>query len=1208
MRCRLLKENGRPIRLALWVLGLVTCYLVCAGFALPHVLRLVLEQRISQALNTPGRVESLSFNPFTLKLTASNIAVPYPDDAGMFLHLERLELTPSFSSLFRLTPGIKELKLDNPVIDLTRFYNGKFSPQLFFTGQDAGTATPEAQTAGRTSVFPCVIYNFSINNGTLTFRDQIKNATQIVENINFTVPFASTLPTDHEIAVKPHFSATVNGRPLSCIGETRPFSNSLRTEFTLRAEELELERFREYIAPYTTLELKSGALFTFLKLRISREEGERIHFVLLGKAEISNLELAGPQGTVFKAARAGVDLENVRFGLRRIIINDVFLDSPVVTLRRAADGTVDWRNFFIPPQTAPAPARDDDNVELVAVESEAAPAPAPARDEDAASPPVLIVTKARIANGAVTWHDASVPGFAPHTIQNIHATLANMHLEGAGKADFSLEFGQGPSRFTATGKASLDPLRVEASVNMDRMPLAPFAGYLTQATGISLDGALGLKGDCAVEYGARTSIRLGEISLRDISAIPPGSGTPLLTARQLAMSDVMANLSARSVTVGRLSGSGVNAFPVRGKDGKLVLDIPAKQNAAPQADWQATIGNVQLDSTNITLTDHSPRHAAVLPFSDVRISASTLSTQPGRQWTADISTKPGKHGVLRLEAKGTFEPLALSFRIRADKADMTFLSPYLQEVVDLSLSEGHLNADVSGNLTPGKRRMRINAGGDAGLHGVSLTGRGKEIIGWGRLRAEKFRYHSTPRSIGALSVENLILNGPRVSVVVEEDGGNNIQRKLRQPPAKQTAPKAPAPLPRAAPPAHEPPVSPIPFSSLSLGGARITSGEIRLRNEGLQPPHLLRVDSLRIEMGKLSSEPASRGEFEGSFRLHGSPVTVEGRLNPLIAPFAAELAIDINDLDLTIFSQHMTKFTGHSIRRGELSARITLALDGLHVQGHSNLAIGRLDVSDKDPSSDAPDMPIRAAISLLRDLSGDISLSLPVSGRLDDPQFHIGGIMSTAIANTMLKAVTAPVRLVGGFFSLFAGKTRQERINFTAGEDRLRQRTSASLRSLIEDLPNRNRARLELIGAADMLEKVDIAAAGIMKKLREIKHGSLPEAEREATTPQRVRVGPHVNAEEYARLLREVYMAWPEKPEGATPKTAREMMRALRGSVSVSDDQVNALAEARAKAVRDELIRIDASLERRITIGPSRIMSDSGGERRIDSYVLINIR
>jgi hypothetical protein len=165
-----------------------------------------------------------------------------------------------------------------------------------------------------------------------------------------------------------------------------------------------------------------------------------------------------------------------------------------------------------------------------------------------------------------------------------------------------------------------------------------------------------------------------------------------------------------------------------------------------------------------------------------------------------------------------------------------------------------------------------------------------------------------------------------------------------------------------------------------------------------------------------------------------------------------------------------------------------------------------------------------------------------------------------------------------------------------------------SLRGLVETLPKRNRARLELVGVADMREKTDMTLAEIEKKMRKMKYDALPVAEREATTPNRIRVGMHVDAEEYARLLREVYMTRPDRPEGDAPGSAREMMLVLRRSVSVSDGRVHDLAQARAKAVRDELVRIDESFGRRITIGPSRIVSNDGERRRIDSCVLITIR
>jgi hypothetical protein len=619
--------------------------------------------------------------------------------------------------------------------------------------------------------------------------------------------------------------------------------------------------------------------------------------------------------------------------------------------------------------------------------------------------------------------------------------------------------------------------------------------------------------------------------------------------------------------------------------------MPAGQAGAPSSAWHTTIGNVQISSSSITLTDHSLREPAALPFSEIRLAASALSTRPGAQGKAEVSARPGRQGLLRLEAQGAFSPLAVSFRLRADRADLVPASPWLRKAVRLSLSEGFLDANVSGQIEGGRSgRIRLDVAGDAGLHGISLTAKGKEILGWGRLRTEKFRYRNLPRDIAAFSAETLILNGPRLSVTIGEDGISNIHRLLF-PPGAATVRKPSA----------------GPGIPLSIGGARVTSGEIRLWDERLAPPQLLKAENIRLEMGKVSSGPAERGELSGSLRLNGSPLVLDGALNPLATPVAGELSIETWDLDLTAFSRYAARFVGYPIRRGELSARIELALNGLEVNGRSELVLGRLEMGERDPLSEAPDVPIRTGIRLLRDVSGNISLSLPVSGRLDDPQFEIGGVIGKAVINTILKTAVTPVKLISGIFSFFLPVTRQERINFAPGDDRISGRMSESLSALVESLPRRGRVRLELIGSADLREKPDMTMAAIVKKVRKMKYDALPEAERATTDSDRVAVGGHVDAEEYARLLRAVYADWPEKPEGS-PQSTREMIRALRGGISIADAQVSELALARAKAVRDELVRIDETLGRRITLGAPRVMSGEGDERRIDSCVVISIR
>ena len=257
-------------------------------------------------------------------------------------------------------------------------------------------------------------------------------------------------------------------------------------------------------------------------------------------------------------------------------------------------------------------------------------------------------------------------------------------------------------------------------------------------------------------------------------------------------------------------------------------------------------------------------------------------------------------------------------------------------------------------------------------------------------------------------------------------------------------------------------------------------------------------------------------------------------------------------------------------------------------------------------------MPIKLAVSLLSDLNGDISLSLPVSGQLDDPQFRLGGIMAKVIANIMLKTVTSPISLLGGVFNLFTGTSGAdlEHIAFAPGEDRLDERALDSVQTLAKAMVKRPSLKLELTGLADIHEKTDIAKAAVMKKMRDMKYQALPKAERAMTTPDKMHVGPDVDAQEYAQLLSKIFASshlakTPSSKED--PQSTREMMRQLTINASISNGRISELAGARAKAVHEELVRIDASLASRITISPPNVTLDEAA-RKVDACVLTKMK
>lgn len=82
-------------------------------------------------------------------------------------------------------------------------------------------------------------------------------------------------------------------------------------------------------------------------------------------------------------------------------------------------------------------------------------------------------------------------------------------------------------------------------------------------------------------------------------------------------------------------------------------------------------------------------------------------------------------------------------------------------------------------------------------------------------------------------------------------------------------------------------------------------------------------------------------------------------------------------------------------------------------------------------------LPVKLATSLLKDVDGVIDLNVPVNGTLDDPKFRIGPIVWQIIKNILVKAVTAPFRLLG---SLFNGARTHSSCNLRRGRRRSTRR------------------------------------------------------------------------------------------------------------------------------------------------------------------------
>src|SRR5690606_15610491 len=141
-------------------------------------------------------------------------------------------------------------------------------------------------------------------------------------------------------------------------------------------------------------------------------------------------------------------------------------------------------------------------------------------------------------------------------------------------------------------------------------------------------------------------------------------------------------------------------------------------------------------------------------------------------------------------------------------------------------------------------------------------------------------------------------------------------------------------------------------------------------------------------------------------------------------------------------------------------------------------------------SEAAVDLPIRLAIALLKDTSGNIDIELPVAGDLNNPEFSVAPIVWQTLRNLVLRATQAPFKFIGGLAG--AGDNDLSQLSFGAGSDELDPRASQTLETLAAALKERPNLILEVEGtSAPVVDGPVLAAQRVDREIHQLAHSQM---------------------------------------------------------------------------------------------------------------------
>ena len=376
---------------------------VVGYFAIPAAARWGIETVGSREIGRTVRVESISANPYTLRVTVKGLTVEgLPGEPAPLLTVQQATVNASISSVLRFAPVIDAFKIDGLTANIVRLEAQRFNFDDIIERLRAKPKKDDDKPAG------FAVGNIEIAGSLVNFDDRVTGRKHALSEIAIGIPFISNLPVDVEVKVLPAFSAKLNGSPIAVAGETRPFHDTLESSINVKLDALDIPTYLAYSPVRLNFTVPRGSLDTDLRIAFRRAAPRQRRQARASLRKrwfraplvVNGFVLAAPAASAqpligWKSLR--VVLDEVDPFARRAVIGDIALSAPTVELVRDVSGAINWAQFgkqplLETPKPASASAKPADS---------AAPAPGSA-------PPFAVTLKhAAVHQGTVNYTDDS---------------------------------------------------------------------------------------------------------------------------------------------------------------------------------------------------------------------------------------------------------------------------------------------------------------------------------------------------------------------------------------------------------------------------------------------------------------------------------------------------------------------------------------------------------------------------------------------------------------------------------------------------------------------------------------------------------------------------------------------------------------------------------------------------------------------------------
>jgi hypothetical protein len=364
--------------------------------------------------------------------------------------------------------------------------------------------------------------------------------------------------------------------------------------------------------------------------------------------------------------------------------------------------------------------------------------------------------------------------------------------------------------------------------------------------------------------------------------------------------------------------------------------------------------------------------------------------------------------------------------------------------------------------------------------------------------------------------------------------------------------------------------------SLIIGETSVANASAQFTDLALPLPFEAAITKLNGSISTLSSasDAPARVDMEGQVNEYGQ-LAISGTLRPFAPTTGTDLRIAFENVNLPRMSPYTIKFAGRRIDDGRTDLELTLRLTDGQLDGDNHLVIRDLELGETIPQPGAMDLPLDLVVALLKDPSGTVDFSFPVTGAFDDPEFSYAGAVAKAFSNLVLGLATSPFRLLGSLVGIQASDI--ERVAFKAGRADLSPPQREVLDKLTDALTQRPQLTLELQPVLDpRADRRALQVALLDARVDELIEAAETDpsellAERRLEVLQSLHADAELDPDRSELELLHTGAGENGQPVLDTVAYAEVLRLALIDATVIDDAELERLAESRAAAVIDQL-------------------------------------